>query len=79
MSEAVIGHDVFDIAEGGPRVGTFPVPGALLGFADDDVLLFTTWGTEGITRVSADGLTVEQIPFPAWVTREGNGPPGTPA
>ena len=61
---------VRDIAPAAPLIGSFPVPGTMLGWAGEDTLLFAT--IAGLTRVRVDGSD-HHMPFPNWVKRQPNG------
>jgi hypothetical protein len=62
--------EVHAIAPAGPLLGSFPVPGGMLGWSGDDALLFAT--IEGVIRTRIDGVERE-MRFPDWVKRQTNG------
>ena len=65
--------EVYEVVPDSGLLGSFPARGILLGWADEDTLVFGTFHSEGVTRMRIDG-TDQTMPFPDWVQRDSTDP-----
>lgn len=60
---------VYGVAENGPELARLESPGEFLGWDGDETLLFATYQSKGLMRITL-GVGSSQLPFPSWVRHD---------